>query len=458
MNNIMLTTDSYKFSHYKQYPPGTEHVYSYLESRGGKFKETVFFGLQILLDKYLAGRVVTKDKVAYATDRVNKHLGPNSFNKEGWDYILKEHGGKLPISIKAVEEGSVVNTGNVLMTVENTDEKCYWLTNYLETLLVQCWYPSTVATQSREMKRILLNYLEETGTPSEINFKLHDFGYRGVSSKETAGIGGCAHLVNFKGSDNFEGVEYCYKYYDEDMAGFSIPASEHSTITSWGKTRECEAFKNMLEQYPNQTFACVIDSYDIYKACEEYWGGSLKDLVMERDERDCHCILRPDSGDPLEVLPKVLDILWDKFGGSTIKGYKVLDKHVRVLQGDGICLESMRDILSVLKSHNWSADNIAFGSGGGLLQQVNRDTCSFAMKCSAIKVKGIWRDVYKEPITDLNKSSKRGKLKLVKEDEVYYTKRSPAHDNNFNELKEVFRNGEITKRYSFADIRERAQV
>ena len=222
--SILLSTDSYKFSHYKQYPPGTEQVYSYLESRGGKFKETVFFGLQILLDKYLSGRVVTQDKIDYAEMRVNKNLGPNSFNKEGRDYRLKECGGKLPISIKAVQEGSVVNTGNVLITVENTDPACYWLTNYLETLLVQIWYGCTVATQSREMKKILLNYLEETGTPSDINFKLHDFGYRGVSSKETAGVGGCAHLVNFKGSDNFEGVEYAYKYYDEDMAGFSIPA------------------------------------------------------------------------------------------------------------------------------------------------------------------------------------------------------------------------------------------
>ena len=456
MNNIMLTTDSYKFSHYKQYPPGTEHVYSYLESRGGKFKETVFFGLQILLDKYLAGRVVTKDKVAYATDRVNKHLGPNSFNKEGWDYILKEHGGKLPISIKAVEEGSVVNTGNVLMTVENTDEKCFWLTNYLETLLVTCWYPCTVATQSREMKRILLEYLEETGTPSDINFKLHDFGVRGSTSKESAGIGGAAHLVNFKGSDNFEGVEYCYKYYDEDMAALSIPATEHSTITSWGKTRECEAFKNVLEQYPNGNVACVSDSYDIYRACEEHWGTTLKDLVMQRD--GC-LIIRPDSGDPLEVLPKVLDILWDKFGGTTNnKNYKVLDKHVRVIQGDGICLESMRDILSVLKSHNWSADNIAFGSGGGLLQQVNRDTCSFAMKCSAIKVKGIWRDVYKEPITDSHKTSKKGRLKLVRENGTYKTKKKPAHDGLKNELVEVFRNGEVIKRCTLEEVRERAEL
>ena len=198
MNNILLLTDSYKFSHYRQYPPKTRTVYSYFESRGGDFPYTCFFGLQYLLKKYLEGEVVTQEKIDYAEDRVNKHLGPGSFNRAGWQYILDQYQGRLPVMIKAVPEGTVVPNHNVLMTIENTDPNCYWLTNYLETLLVQTWYPTTVATQSRSMKQILLKYLEQTGDPSLIDFKLHDFGFRGSTSVESAGLGGAAHLINFK--------------------------------------------------------------------------------------------------------------------------------------------------------------------------------------------------------------------------------------------------------------------
>ncbi|HEY6162703.1 MAG TPA: nicotinamide phosphoribosyltransferase domain-containing protein, partial [Bacteroidia bacterium] len=201
-NNIMLLTDSYKLSHYKQYPQGTSQIYSYFESRGGKFNEVVFFGLQYLLKSYLKGAVVTPEKVEEAEALYAKHFGsPSLFYKKGWEYILKKHGGKLPVRIKAVAEGTPVSVSNVMMTVENTDPKCFWLTNFLETLLVQVWYPCSVATQSREIKKVLLKYLEQTGDTSLVDFKLHDFGFRGVSSVESASIGGAAHLMNFMGTD-----------------------------------------------------------------------------------------------------------------------------------------------------------------------------------------------------------------------------------------------------------------
>ena len=163
MDNILMLSDSYKVSHYKQYPPKTETVYSYFESRGGKFPNIVFFGLQYYLKKYLEGVVVTTDKINEAQFFIDKHVGKGLFNRVGWEYILSEHGGKLPVIIKALPEGTKSVTHSVLMTIENTDPKCYWLTNYLETLLVQVWYGCTVATQSMEIKKMIGEYLEKTG-------------------------------------------------------------------------------------------------------------------------------------------------------------------------------------------------------------------------------------------------------------------------------------------------------
>lgn len=451
--NILLMTDSYKLSHWKQYPPKTETVYSYFESRGGKFPATKFFGLQYFLKEHLQGMVVTKEKIDEAEAFAKAHFGrEDCFNREGWEHILKEHGGKLPVSIKAVPEGTLVPNSNVLMTIENTDPECYWLTNYLETLLVQVWYPTTVCTQSHYMKEGLLGYLKETGDPNLIDFKLHDFGFRGSTSVESAGIGGCAHLVNFKGSDNIAGVLVAKDYYSEEMAAFSIPASEHSTITAWGKENEVKAFENMLKQYSGGLIACVSDSYNIYKACENLWGKELKDKVLARDGV---LVVRPDSGDPREIVPKVLDILGKKFGCTkNKKGYKVLNPKVRVIQGDGIDFEILEKILVELENENWSVDNIAFGSGGGLLQKLDRDTQKFAFKCSSVTIDGKQQIVFKDPVTSKGKTSKPGRLKLAFNFRGDYMTVREKEDKE-DILKEVFRNGEIKLEYSLKEIRER---
>lgn len=419
------------------------------------FDKVVFFGLQYFVERYLEGAVVTQDKIDEAAKIAALHLGNESlFNREGWEYILRKHGGMLPVSIKAVPEGSVVETHNVLVTVENTDPKCYWLTNYLETLLVQTWYPTTVATLSRNMKIRIMEYLDETGNPELIDFKLHDFGFRGVSSVESAGIGGAAHLVNFKGTDTIASLILLRDYYDAGMAGFSIPAAEHSTITAWGREHESDAMKNMLEQFPTGTVAVVSDSYNIYKACSDIWGDKLKEKVLGRNGM---LVIRPDSGDPPEVVLKVLEILGDRFGYSrNEKGYKVLNDKVRVIQGDGMDYAMARDILDNLMIHKWSADNVSFGMGGALLQKLNRDTQKFAFKCSGVTVDGKERDVYKEPITDPGKNSKAGRLKLLRENGTYYTVK--ADNPGKDELVEVFRDGRLLRKYTLNEVRERAML
>jgi nicotinamide phosphoribosyltransferase len=456
-HNILLLTDSYKVSHHKQYPPGTQAVYSYFESRGGEFPETVFFGLQYILEEYLAGPVVTADKIDAAERIFSQHFSNDSFfHRAGWQHIVETHQGRLPIRIKAVPEGSVVPTGNVLMTIENTDLACFWLTNYLETLLVQVWYPCTVATQSRNMKQTIAAFLQETGTPALLPFKLHDFGFRGVSSVETAAQGGAAHLVNFQGTDNVAGIVHAQRYYGAGMPGFSIPAAEHSTITAWGREHEADAYRNMLHQFPVGLVAVVSDSYDVLAACRKIWGQQLKADVLARDGT---LVVRPDSGEPPTIVVQVLDILGEAFGTSVNdQGYRLLDSHVRVIQGDGIDREMLKKILEAMRASRWSADNIAFGSGGGLLQKLNRDTCKYAFKCSSATVGGRERDVFKQPATDRGKISKKGRLKLILSEGRCITVRDTSDHPEPDLLQEVFLNGEMKNRQTWASICERAAL
>jgi nicotinamide phosphoribosyltransferase len=452
--NFLLRTDSYKPTHWRQYPPGTQYVYSYLESRGGEYDETVFFGLQYYLKKYLEGCVFTGADIGHAERFCEQHFGQKGlFNTKGWEYILKTHGGRLPLAIKSVPEGAVVPTGNVLMTICNTDPMVPWLTNYVESLLLKLWYPITVATRSREVKKIIKHYLQLTGNPTTIGFKLHDFGYRGVSSEESAAIGGASHLVNFLGSDTIAGILLLQDYYQTNgnFPGFSIPASEHSTITSWGKQHEREAFANMLEQYPTGMVACVSDSYDIANACGQLWGTELRGQVLNRDGV---LVVRPDSGDPCPTVLQVLNILGERFGTvENSMGYRLLNPKIRVIQGDGVNPSSIRRILDTMKWQKWSADNIAFGMGGALLQQLDRDTLKFAFKCSAICINGIWQDVFKEAP---GKQSKKGRLALTEVDNKLTTVRK--EDAPWDLLHTSFHNGEVLQSPMLSDIRDLADV
>jgi len=465
-DNILLLTDSYKATHWKQYPKGTTKVYSYLESRGGKFDNTLFFGLQYFIKQYLTGKVVTEEKIQKAIKFWDSHLGPNLFNEKGWRHILNKHNGRLPVRIKAVPEGTVVKTSNVLLTLENTDPEVPWLTNWLETLILQVWYPTTVATLSREIKKVLLKYMKNTTSYNTnsikdiVSFQLHDFGFRGVSSVESAGLGGAAHIVNFMGTDTVAGILMAQEFYNtENPLAFSIPASEHSTITSWTKVNEVKAFENMLDQYPTGLVACVSDSFDIINAVENLWGTQLKEKILNRDGR---LVIRPDSGDPVQTLKRIFHILWDKFGGTTnTKGFKVIDPHVRVIQGDGVNYESIIDILNMMVNEGFSVENISFGMGGALLQKVDRDTQKFAFKCSSITIDGKDVDVRKSPI-EINengesvqsfKLSKPGRLKLVNGVTI-----TNSTDEEKDQLVEVFLNGVIKREYTFEEIRERAQL
>ena len=451
--NIILNSDSYKYSQWVQYPMGTEYVYSYIESRGGEYDKLVFIGLQAFLREYMT-TPVTKAMVDQAEMILKAHGEP--FNREGWDYIVREHGGRLPVEIKSVDEGSVMRLKNVLVSIVNTDPKCYWLTSFLETALLRAiWYPTTVASNSYKSKEIILEFLNRNGDPSLIDFKLHDFGARGVSSLESAALGGMAHLVNFMGTDTVSGILAAMEYYDAEVCGFSIPAMEHSTVTSWGRENEVEAYRNMLKHYakPGALLACVSDSYDIYKACEK-WGTELKQEVIDSG---AVVVVRPDSGDPVQVVNDCLRIL-DKHYGHTVnaKGYKVLN-NVRIIQGDGINHQMIRAILTVMDLNGYSADNVAFGQGGALLQQVNRDTLEFAMKCSAAMIAGKWVEVYKDPITSSMKKSKKGRLMLVTGPNGEFVTKNLEFNAETDLLKTRFLDGKLYNEVKFDQVRARAK-
>lgn len=468
LENLLLNTDSYKASHWLQYPPGTDAAFFYIESRGGLYDRTVFFGLQAILKEYLA-KPVTHADIDEARDLFAAHGEP--FNEAGWRDIVDRLGGHLPLRIRAVPEGMVVPTHQALVTIESTDAQAYWVPSYIETLLLRLWYPVTVATISWHVKQTIRQFLERTSdnTDALLPFKLHDFGARGVSSAESAALGGCANLVNFLGTDTVSGLLAARAYYHAPMAGFSIPAAEHSTITSWGRDREVDAYRNMLKQFakPGAIVAVVSDSYDIYHAIREYWGKTLKDEVIRSGAT---VVIRPDSGDPVAVVHLCIELVDEAFGHTVnSKGFKVLN-HVRVIQGDGINPNSIRAILERVTSAGYATDNVSFGMGGALLQQLNRDTQKFALKCSAARVDGRWIDVFKDPVTDKGKQSKRGRMTLLQHREYgsFRTMPVPPEAASLAEVEKplgfddamvtVWENGRLIHDWTLEEIRARADA
>lgn len=452
--NLLLDTDSYKLSHFLGYPKNTTEMYSYLESRGGKYDKTLFFGLLPILEK-LKGQVVTQAKIEQAEAFAKKHGVP--FNREGWMRILYTHDGRLPIEIRAVKEGTLVPYKNVLLTIRNTDPTCAWLTSYLETMLLRIWYPITVATRIYEMKQKIKQYYEETSdTLDSLPFALLDFSSRGVTSYETSQIGGAAYLANFLGSDNIPAVDFVNKLYKSEMSGFSVPATEHSIMCSFGEDGEEASFEYLLENMaqPGGIISVVSDSWNIYRACE-YWNK----LAPIAKAKNVTLVVRPDSGEIDEVLPEVLSILEEGFGFTmNSKGYKVLN-NVKVLWGDGINEDTCTLPFEIAKTIGISADSIITGSGGGLMQvDINRDTNKFAVKGSNVIIDGVSIPIAKNPITDSGKQSKKGKLKLLynKETNQYgtWTDSDQYFDVAKDQLDLVFLDGEIKRTQTIDEIRK----
>jgi nicotinamide phosphoribosyltransferase len=463
-HDILQSVDSYKTCHWLGYPEDTEVIHSYLEARvGATYPKTVFFGLQSILKEYMVGKVVWPDYIYRMKQLTKAHLGDEAlFNEQGWRYILDRHEGHLPLLIKAVPEGTPVDVDNVLMTVENTGGKqTKWLTNYVESLLTHVWHPSTVATLSYFVKQSIKSYLNKTSdNPSTINFMLHDFGYRGVSSHESAALGGAGHLVNFLGTDTIPALQKLVDHYGAtyNNAGFSVIATEHSIMTSLGVDGEHSIALRYIKEFPNSIVSLVIDSYDPYNFVK--FVCDHKEDVLARTAK---LVLRPDSNTGLHPTPPsqvlwIIERLAHTFGYTVnSKGYKVLNPAVGVIWGDGIGPDGINNILAHVANAGWSVECLVFGMGGGLLQKVNRDTQRFAFKCSAQLRNGVWMPIQKNPL-DQSKKSKAGRLKLIKLKSGYNTINIDKEEGIKlpDELVSVFHNGKMLKEYTIDEVRANA--
>jgi nicotinamide phosphoribosyltransferase len=528
LRDVILQTDSYKLTHWRMYQQiKTTHIYSYLEARrGAMFDKTVWFGLHYLikqledLQKYTS--VQWDDFIAQGEVFTNAHIGPGYFNKAMWTFI-KEQNGKLPIKIRSVREGSIIPVDNVLLTIENTDQDgiCAPLVNHLETFLLHVWYSSTVATLSRCVRDIIFKYIKLSESDAEaegakafpLPYMLHDFGFRGVSSTESAAIGTLGHLLNFKGTDTIAGILLGMKYYNiNEMLGVSVPATEHSIMTSFGKNTDAQKqytyaqkqangsfqdktitlasddaigefnlVKTLVAENPHGILSMVLDSYNIFTTTTYLCTGLLAAIKARFTGLPGNLfpphiphkvVIRPDSGEPSDVVPKLLAIIEQYTGEVTrnSKGFKLLPAYFGILWGDGM---EPATIISFLKGatsgwgnpdNRWAARNFIFGMGGGLLQKVNRDTQRYAFKCSARKTSDEaqiaiartnnifdpttgWIDIQKDPVTtsgEETKKSKAGRLQLINNPTVeggYSTvKYSPANEAR-DLLMTVYENG-----------------
>ena len=406
MASIIIDVDSYKFSHSKLLPEGTNAMFSYIEARC-KNRQIVPFGLQMWIKKKLLSPITISD-IDYAESLITKHGLP--FDRAGWEYILTEHDGFLPITIRAIPEGTVVQSGTPIVTVECTDPKVFWLASYIETSLQRAiWYPTTIATNDLEHYTQLSWFYEHgSDNPAMLDFSLHSFGSRGVTSEESASIGGLAHLIYFKGTDDVVALKAAQDYYACDMAGYSVVATEHSIQCSYGSDNQEAYFNRIIDVYgkPGAILSVVMDGYDIMREVD-LLCTKFKDKIIASGAK---WVVRPDSGDMFTIVPAILHKLAAAFGFTVnSKGKKVIN-YVSVIQGDGIDSLTLGMLAQRVFDEGFAPECCIFGSGGGLLQKVNRDMFKFAQKTSAIRIGDTWIDTVKDPVTDPGKKSKGGRL------------------------------------------------
>lgn len=473
--SLPMYADSYKFSMDPQYPPEVETVHSYGESRGAPdvTPHIMMAGNQVWMDKLAEG--TNMREVNFAREYAAAHGVP--FPYEMWKAVVNDFGGRIPMKIRALPEGILIPPRNVMVTAENIGgRKTRLLTTWLETgALSHLWYMTTVATNDYYLKLIFKKYYDlsvDTGAEDPgMAFRDNDFGWRGVAPG-AGQYGGGAHMLNSMGSDTFGALPFMSLHYGANPAeiAYSIPAMEHSTVTSWGRDREFDAYLNMTELYAGEgkLYAMVIDSYDAERAVE--WitnpDGPIVKILKERKGL---CVLRPDSGNPTELLPKLAKIVARNVGYQTNKkGYNIFN-HFRFIWGDGIDgVQTVARIENMMVSiMGFSAECFAFGQGGAKLQLVGRDDLQFAYKCSAVGLNdGSWRDVYKQPSGVISKGSKKGLVETFIGTDGWNAEEGKLYVRDIRDtesiqklglqpmMETVFDTGTITKRWTLNEARD----
>ncbi|KRT15985.1 nicotinate phosphoribosyltransferase [Pedobacter ginsenosidimutans] len=480
--NPLLLTDGYKVDHRRQYPENTTLVYSNWTPRKSRLENVdhvVLFGLQYFIKKYIIEdfnqnffKQPKEEILKKYARRINNYLGENLV---GIQHIADLHDlGYIPMVFKSLPEGAEVPLRVPMFTMYNTKSEFFWLTNYFETLLsAVVWLPCNSATIAKQYRAILDQYAAETSSvPEFVDWQGHDFSMRGMGGIEAAVTSAAGHLLSFTGTDTIPAIDFLEEYYnadsDKELIGGSVAATEHSVMCMGTNTGELETFKRLiLEVYPKGIVSIVSDTWDLWKVLTEYLPV-LKDDIIARPGK---VVIRPDSGDPVDIIcgnpngenenekKGVIELLWDVFGGKTNdKGFKELVPQIGAIYGDSITTERATQICERLKAKGFASTNVVFGIGSFTYQYNTRDTFGFAMKATYGEVDGIGREIFKDPITDDGtKKSAKGLLKIFKNEEGEYELKDQCswEEEAQGELKEVFRDGKLLIDYSLAEIRER---
>ena len=481
MLNPITLIDGYKLDHRRQYPEGTQFVYSNWTPRGSRVAgvtDVTLFGLQYFLDRYLMdefdndffdGNVNLVCK--QYERRVNGYLGPNSV---GTDHIRALHElGYLPLEFRAIPEGSSVPLRVPMLTVENTHPDFGWLVNYFETIMSNVlWLPCTSATTAKHFRKMLDFWAEKTGTDQAfVDWQGHDFSFRGMAGPEAAALSGAGHLISFTGTDTIPAIDLVEDYYPTDgFVGGSVAATEHSVMCAGGEKSEMETFLRLIDLYPAGVLSVVSDTWDFWGVLTELLP-QIKDKVLARDGK---LVIRPDSGDPVKIVagdpdafpgtPEykgAVEVLWDLFGGTvTDKGYKLLDGHIGVIYGDSITYERGEQILAALAQKGFASGNVVLGIGSYTYQYVTRDTFGFAMKATWVQINGEGMAIFKDPKTDNGlKKSAKGRLAVLDYDgKVVVVDDATPEQEAASLLQPVWKDGKFVKGYTFDEVRANAKV
>ena len=511
MKETILLTDGYKLGHHFQYPKGTEMVYSNWTPRSCKYfpeasEGSVVFGIQYLIKEYLIKQFnenffnLPKERaIKEFHDRVDNFVGISNVGIEHIEALYDL--GYLPIEIKALPEGSVCPIRVPMMTIKNTLPEFFWLTNYLETLISSVlWLPCTSATSARLYKKELKRHAKRTSFPGDVNigFSCHDFSMRGMAGIEAAIVSGMAHMTSFCGSETIPAIRAVEEYYNADsskeLVAATVPATEHSVMCAGGKEDELETFRRLIcEVYPNGIVSIVSDTWDFWQVVEDFLP-KLKKEIMARDGR---VVIRPDSGDPVDIIcglrtnpqfntriveghyyccyaPFDIDseyvgisegqyygayyMLGKTFGWNTTDtGFRYPSTKIGLLYGDSITLERQKQIYLRLEGASMAACNLVLGVGSFTYQFKSRDSLGFAVKATACKINGELKEIFKQPKTDDGtKNSLKGLIAIYEENGTYVAKDCVSEAEEMaGALEPVFVNGKLVRDNSLSEIRER---
>jgi nicotinamide phosphoribosyltransferase len=502
--NPLFLTDGYKTGHHQQYPKGTTLVYSNFTPRSNKYApkgcdQLVSFGQQMVIKQI--HEAFDKDFFSKPKDEVCGEMKRELSMYLNTDYDVSHFEalhdlGYLPINVKVLEEGTLVPMRTPVLTIYNTHPDFYWITNYLETVISNLlWKPMTSATIAHAYRKLFTSWQEKTDAEKGwfVDWQAHDFSMRGLDSIDATISSGLGHLTSFSGSDSLPAIFGARKFYNEEgFVSGSVNATEHSVMCAGSKEDEVGTFRNLMETYPTGILSIVSDTWDLWKVCTEHIV-TLKEEILARDGK---VVIRPDSGDPVDIIcgvgsnpdnrfksfsdfkkvypeddkttwtePQwkgVIELLWDVFGGTiNEQGYKVLDSHIGAIYGDSITLDRAEQIFQRLEAKGFASTNIVLGVGSFTYQFNTRDTFGFAMKATYVEVDGVGREIFKDPITDDGvKKSAKGLLRVAKNEdgEITLFDQVNWYDESKGMLKTIYSNGQFENQTTLIEIRERLKL